>query len=162
VNLFGVVSRWAWLIFIVVALLNFLFAARSDPADAQVDTGLCRRYLARLWGFACLPWLVLGFGQVTGNIPNVWAIFRPQDGNPYVWAFFLSILLVYLVMAWWVMFRDGARIAAELQLMRFHTLGKSSALSAFWIKVIAVGSLPFFVFWLWVVVKMDAPLPLIR
>jgi hypothetical protein len=164
VNDFDFASRWAWLIFIAFSAINFVFMDRFGltEEDRQLDLPRRRRYLAWLWGLFCVPWLVLGFGQLTGNISNIWSIFRPQDGNPYVWAVFAAILLVYVVVVYWVLFRDGARIAEELRLLKFHAPGKSGAVSAFWIKVIALGMLPFFAFWIWMVVQMDVPMPLVR
>lgn len=44
--------------------------------------------------------------------------------------------------------------------MKFHAPGKSGAMSAFWIKVFALAGLPFFALWIWLVVKMNVPLPL--
>jgi hypothetical protein len=161
---FEFISRWAWLILIVFTAINFLFMDRFTlmDEDRQLDLKRRRRYLAWLWGMVCVPWLVLGFGQLTGRISSVWEIFRPQDGNPYVWAVLAAILLVYVIVVYWVLFRDGARIAEELRLIKFHMPGRTGAVSAFWIKVLALGMLPFFAFWIWLVVQMDVPLPLVR
>jgi hypothetical protein len=160
-DLFTFVSRYFWVIFIGVSVINYLMMDRFDNSeeDRQVDRTLRRRYLAWLWGLSCVPWLVAGYGQVVGAIPSVWALFRPQDRNPYVWAFYAAILDVYMVVVYWTLFRDGARIAAELRLVKFQAPGKSGALSAFWIKVIAVALLPFLALWLWIASLMNVPLP---
>jgi len=148
-NVFKFVSQYYWLIFIGVAVINYLMMDRS---------GLRGKYLGWLWGLSCVPWLVAGYGQIVGGVPNVWALFRPQDRNPYAWAFYGSILIVYVIGVYWVLFRDGARIAEELQLVKFNTPGKSGALSAFWIKMLAVTALPFFALWLWIAWKMNVPI----
>jgi hypothetical protein len=56
-----------------------------------------------------------------------------------------------------VFFFDGARLMSELQLMRYHVLGRSGAVSPFWIKVMTVASFPFFALWLWMVWHMNVP-----
>lgn len=159
---FDFIGRYFWLVAIAGAGLNYLLMDRLGNAaeDAQVDRGLRRRYLGWLWGLTAVPFVVLGIGQLTGRVPSVWAIFRPQDGNPYVWAFFAAIALVYGIVAYWVLFRDGARIAEQLRFVRYQVQGRSGAVSAFWIKVMAIVSLPFLAFWLWVATRMDVKLPM--
>ena len=157
-RLFQIISQYFWLICIGVTVINFILMDRQDESDSNIDRAQRRRYLAWLWGLGALPWLVVGYGQITGNIASVWALFRPQDGNPYVWAFYVTGFLLYLVMAWWVFFRDGARIAEEMRLMKYQAPGRSGVVSAFWIKVIALAGLPFFAFWLWVMSRMNVPM----
>jgi hypothetical protein len=159
-NAFQVISKYFWLICIVITGVNYLFSAYVGvPRDSKVDERARRNYLAWLWGLSAIPWLVAGIGQVSGGLPDVWHLFRPQDGNPHAWAFYLSILAVYAVIVYWVLFRDGARIAEELQLLRYQTPGGGGAIKAAWIKALVVGLLPFFAFWLWMVSAMDVPLP---
>ena len=153
---FDFLGRYFWLICILIAGINYVFAARREE-ESGFDVEARRRYLAWFWGLSTIPWIVLGVGQLTGNIRNVWSVFRPRDGNPYVWAFYASILLVYLVSAHWVLFRGGARIAADLRLLRFHGPGVQGAVSEFWIRIIAIAALPFFALWLWMMWKMDVP-----
>ena len=159
-DLFKLVGEYFWLICIGVTVINYQMMDRFDSGDegGHVDRALRRKYLGWLWGLSCFPWLVAGYGQIVGGVPNVWALFRPQDRNPYVWAFYGAILIVYAVIAYWVLFRDGARIAAELRVVKFSTPGRSGTLSAFWIKVFAVAALPFFAFWLWLASRMNVPI----
>ena len=156
-DLFKFVGQYFWLICIGVTVINYLMMDRFDSGDegGLIDRALRRKYLGWLWGLARL---VAGYGQIVGGVPNVWALFRPQDRNPYVWAFYGAILIVYAVIAYWVLFRDGARIAAELRVVKFSTPGRSGTLSAFWIKVFAVAALPFFAFWLWLASRMNVPI----
>jgi hypothetical protein len=160
-NSFGFISKYFVLLCIAAAGVNYLLAGRfgGRPANPSVDQEKRIRYLRVLWTVSVLPFLVLGFGQLVGGVPNVWAVFRPQDRNPYVWAFHGTILAIYLVNAWWVFFRDGARKVEELQLMSYHAPGKSGAVSAFWVKVISLAAFPFFAFWLWSASLMDVPAP---
>jgi hypothetical protein len=136
-DLFDFISRYFWLICIGTALINYLWLAHFSQPEPGVDPVQRRKYMAWFWGLSTVPWWFAGYAQLTGEVPKVWAFFRPQDRNPYVWAFYASILAVYVVTAYWVLFRDGARIAEELRLVKFRAPGNSGALSAFWIKVLA-------------------------
>lgn len=87
-DLFFLFSKYFWLLCIGTTFINFLWMDRRvDEADQGVDRALRRQYLAWMWGLQCLPWLVIGIGQLAGGVPSVWAVFRPQDGNPWIWAF---------------------------------------------------------------------------
>src|SRR5262245_46453850 len=108
-DLFDFLGEYFWVVCLVVISINSMLAERSSPER--------RKYLGWFWGLSMVPWFVMGIGQTIGGVPKIWAYFRPQDGNPYVWAFYVSILLVYLVVIYWVLFRDGARIASEHRLM---------------------------------------------
>ena len=114
-QLFDFLSQYFWLVCIVVALFNFMVS----------DRVLRRKYLGRFWGLSVLPWLVVGYAQITGAVPSIWAYFRPQDRNPYVWTFYGAILFVYGVIAYWILFMDGARIAEDLRLLKSNARGKA-------------------------------------
>jgi len=160
-SLFHLLMKHFWLLCVAVAGANYLLSLRrgSTEADPEVDPQLRRKVFGWFWGLSILPWLVMGFGQLVGGVPSVLAFFRPQDRDPYVWGFYASILLVYLIAVYWVLFRDGARIAAQVRLLTFHGPGFSGALSESWIKVLAVAMLPFLVLWLWLVSQIDVRLP---
>jgi hypothetical protein len=93
---------------------------------------------------AALPWVVMGIGMVLGGVPNVWYYFRPQDQNPYVWAWFGTVFLVAIAFAWWIFFRDGAAKIISYQILTtfsprsnwMHTVGRIkffAALGPIWI-----------------------------
>jgi hypothetical protein len=63
-----------------------------------------------IWGN--LPWIVMGIGCVFGGIPSVFAYFRPRGGNPYVIAFYASVVLFWLLSTNWIVFRGGAEMLA--------------------------------------------------
>lgn len=156
-NLFGFVGQYFWLICIAMSVIIFFLLSRDQEGDSTATRELRRKHLVWLWAVSILPWLVLGYGQVVGGIRNVWAVFRPHDLNPYVTAFYAAVLVVYLSFIFWVFFRDGARVAAELKIFRFKVLGRWQALDAAWIRFLAAVALPFFAFWLWVMTRLDTP-----
>jgi hypothetical protein len=58
---------------------------------------------------------VMGWGILTGGVPNVWYFLQPQSGNPYVLAWFASVFAVALWFTFWVFFLEGAEKVVVLQ-----------------------------------------------
>ena len=121
-------------------------------------------------GFAvaeALPWVVMGWAIVVGEVPNIWYFFRPQDRNPYVLAWFATLFILAIGFAFWVFFLEGAEKVVVFQPIEFKwyrtgfrgttqvtvelTVGRVklfAAVGPFWIAA-----------WTWLVSFMDAPSP---
>jgi hypothetical protein len=156
-NPFVLFAEYFWLVCIALSVIIFFLLSRDEEGDSTETRELRRKHLIWMWAVSILPWLALGYGQVTGGIRHAWALHRPQDMNPYVTGFYAAVLLVYLVFIFWVFFMDGARIAAQIRLFRFKVHGRWQALGEGWIKFFAAAALPFFAFWLWFMARLDAP-----
>jgi hypothetical protein len=154
---FDLFAEYFWLICIAMSVIIFFLLSRDEPGDSTETRELRRKHLVWLWAVSILPWLALGYGQVSGGIRNAWAILRPQALNPHVTGFYAAVLVVYLTFFFWVFFRDGARIAAQIRLFRFKVNGRWQALGEVWIKAFAGVALPFFAFWLWFMARQDMP-----
>lgn len=161
-TLFDILGRYFWLIALVFGALSYLAAARSvesfDDGDPRATS---EAKSLRLW-FAMVsttPWLVMGVGILFGGVPNVWSYFRPQDGNPYVLAWFVTIFLIALVHLYWVFFRGGAEKTVALQPFSMRSTLGDITLTPGRVKLFAAIG-PFWVL-LWVVmaVFMDAHIP---
>lgn len=159
--MFDFLGKYFWVIAIALTLVNYRWKTARLPPQSNGDnagTALYRRALAVMIS----PWLVMGVGIVFGGVPGVWSYFRPQDMNPYVWAWYLCIFMLACGFAYWVFFRGGARQALELQLIQVVFFGRPLQMNEQWIKIYA-GICPVFViFWIWVVWHMDAPVPGMR
>jgi hypothetical protein len=110
------IARWVWLLFIAVTFANALilkFRAQSyirqQPELAAGYQQLFRGVL--FWGN--LPWVVMGIGIVFGGVPNILSYFRPRDGNPFVLAWFGTVITIYLLGFYWLFARHGAEFLAE-------------------------------------------------
>jgi hypothetical protein len=108
------ISRYAWILFILVTIANgLIWWKRSKPfvlARPELQAGY--RRLVRgwiLWG--SIPWVVMGIGCTVGGIPNCFQFFRPRDGNYFVLAWWSSILLLIILGTFW-MFTGGAEAIA--------------------------------------------------
>jgi len=160
--MFTFIGRYFWLLCIVLAVYNF---ARPQPGDERSTSGfgpgveelaiLRRRIL-----FANLvPWLVMGIGILLGGVPNIWHYFRPQDLNPYVWAWYLSGFALACVFAFWVIFRGGAENAIKVRLVQFNLFGKDVQPTQRWIKLYAAFSPLFIVLWIIFAWHLNAQVP---
>jgi hypothetical protein len=160
---FDLIGHWFWLLCLGFGWINFRRAdaqarerfAGDPPRAAQAER------LMRLFAlFNALPWLVMGVGVLVGGVPGVWSYFRPQDGNPYVWAWFASALLMSIVFAVWVFAFDGAATMSDLGLgTLFGGRGGRTQMSPATIKLTAAFGPLFIVLWIWLASSMNVPLP---
>jgi len=112
-DVFNEITKYFWVLCILVMCVNALvFKVRSrkyiqeNPDLEDGYSTLIRGFL--IWGN--IPWLFMGIGVTFGNIPSIYHCFRPQDGNPFVQAFFGSILFIWLMGSYWLFFRNGAEM----------------------------------------------------
>jgi hypothetical protein len=108
--------RHAWLIFVAVTCINVLYLSlhsreyiRQRPELAAGYRRLIRGYLFWL----NLPWIVMGVGLELGGLPSVFSYFRPRDGNPFVLAFFVVVIALWILGFWWLFFANGAQFLVE-------------------------------------------------
>jgi hypothetical protein len=170
VNLFSIMGRYFWLLCLAVTAYNYLVGARSlsasEPADprASADAVTLRRWFAVA---SAVPWIVMGWGIVIGGVPNVWYFFRPQDRNPYVWAWFTSILILALYFAYWVFLRGGAQKVVLLKPFEIHwylsgfraTTRGTMALTEGRVKFYAAMGPIWIAAWIWLMSWMDVSPP---
>ncbi len=136
-DLFELFSRYFWLISLAFGLQILRSSPRlrdriaAEPSFADEHRALRRR--AFFW--LSIPWLVMGFGQLIGGVPYVWNYFRPQDRNPWVLLFFVSVFTLWIVAARWIYFGDGARKIAEHHLLTVYGPGGASPLTESRVKL---------------------------
>jgi hypothetical protein len=162
VDIFDIVGKNFWLICLGFSAYNFIVNTRRLDAAPAYDEGARREAKAFLRGFAmasAIPWLVMGVGQLFGGIPTVWHYFRPQDGNPYVWAFIGAIFLESLLFAYWVHFRSGASRIVNNRLFDLTGMRGNFQWSERRVKLMAAVGPVFVMLWVLLLVFMDAPLP---
>ena len=105
-----------------------------------------------------IPWVVMGWGHLAGNVPTLGHYFRPQDANPYVIAWLGSIFLLSILYALWVFLADGARKMQEFGSL--VSAGRSrKPMSRARIKLGAALWPVFVVVWTYLAAAMDALVP---
>jgi hypothetical protein len=117
--------RYFWLACLAVCFFNFLMderaAASVDPHGAG-NSDEAKKLRRRVWMVSSVPWVVMGIGSVIGGVPDVWHYLRPQGRNPYVIAWFASLLVVAVTAACWVLLRGGAEKIVAYKLIRSRGL----------------------------------------
>ena len=85
-SLFGLLSKYFWIMFIVVTFANAIMMKIRAKKKIERDPSLKSGYDTIFKGFilwGIIPWVVMGAGVLTG----------PQDGNPYVIIFLFPFSL---------------------------------------------------------------------
>lgn len=105
-----IVLHYFWIVFILTTTANALTWPKrgreviaEHPERAEGYARLSRGLL--FWGN--LPWIVMGLGCLTGDM-IVFDFFRPKEGNPFVVAFFVTIILEWILCLRWLFFLGGA------------------------------------------------------
>jgi hypothetical protein len=152
-------SRYFWLLALAVSAYNYFRARRLLLRSSKNEQAPAALSMFRLFAIAAsLPWLVMGAGQVLGFTPSIWHYFRPQDGNPFVLAWLAVIFLLTALYAWWVLFAGGAQTVYDLNLLA--VVGRRwQPQSIRAIKLSAALALLFIPVWVWLVVRMNVPIP---
>jgi hypothetical protein len=146
-----------WIFFIFVTSLNAaifrLRAKRHMQQHPELAAGyatLTRGFLA--WGN--LPWIVMAVGSTIGGVPRIWHYFRPQNGNPYVLAFFASTIVIWILGFYWVFLRGGAEMLVKHPGMFERDFSKPSQVKLLYALAVAGG-----VFGTVLMFLLDFPLP---
>ncbi|MEO5823839.1 MAG: hypothetical protein ABIT71_25315 [Vicinamibacteraceae bacterium] len=151
------VFAYFWAIGLAITAANYVKARRSlDAAMLSPDRKAAgQRYLRTFAIMSAIPLAVIGLGQQLGYTPTVFHYFRPQDGNPFVFAFLTLSFLQACVLAWWVVLADGAATIEELGL--WAAVGPVTPPT--WVIKLMAGAGPFFILlWIGLVSQMDAPI----
>ncbi len=115
-RIFRIVLRCQWVVFILATCVNGLVMrrrARNDiaehPERAEGYNRLIRWYI--FW--ANVPWGIMGIGITVGSVPTVVHYLAPREGNPWVTAFYGSVIAVWGLVCCWVFFLEGAEMLVE-------------------------------------------------
>ena len=127
--LFVLLTKWFWAVCIVVTFAHAAFFRARAVQRIRANPELRGGYRTLVTGYVTwgnLPWLVMGIGCVFGGVPSVFNYFRPRDGNPYVVSFFASVLLVWVLGTYWMIFRDGAGMLVKYPwLLNINQIGRA-------------------------------------
>ncbi|WP_017297953.1 hypothetical protein [Nodosilinea nodulosa] len=106
-------NRYFWLICLLVTWINaVIFKLRSRPYIRQ-NPALAPGYATLIRGFlvcSSLPWLMMGFGILVGDVPAIWYFLYPNTNDPYVLAWWVLYWLNIGTIAYWVILRGGAEM----------------------------------------------------
>ena len=108
---FNIISKWFWALCILVMFINGAIFKFRAQKHIKLNPDLEKGYAKIIKGFVMwgnIPWVVMGIGCTVGGVPSVWHYFNPKEGNPYVFAFFASVFLIWFLGSYWILFKGGA------------------------------------------------------
>ncbi len=117
-------SKYFWAAAILINLVNAALSwryARKDMAARPERAGEYRLLLHVFFFASNVPLVIMGLGMVVGGVPDVLHFMRPRDGNPWVIAFHVTILLLLLAWLAWL-FRGGPEWLLKRHVPRRHNL----------------------------------------
>ncbi len=146
--MFDFISRYFWLLALIITAINAaVFRTRANerinasPELAEGYALLLRGYLIAM----SIPCIVMGIGCTVGGL-QVWDYFNPRAGNPYVLAWYASIVVLWSLGTYWLFFRDGAEMLVKHPGLVTFRMGFSrteisnpTVIKAFWLLCLAGG-----------------------
>jgi hypothetical protein len=114
-GVYTIVNQYFWLLAIIVTCVNgAIWWRRAQPRIAErPELGAGYRRLISGWLISgSIPWVVMGIGIVFGGVDGVFGYFRPSN-SPYVIAWYLSIVIVWILTVAWLFFMRGAEQLVE-------------------------------------------------
>jgi hypothetical protein len=109
-------TRYFWVLAIGMTILNAQILRKRSIKFIQQKPELEEDYDKVYKGyiiFLNLPWVVMGIGIIFGNIRSAFEYFNIRGGNPYILAFYASIVVIWILIFVWINFRGGAEFLVE-------------------------------------------------
>ena len=131
-----------WVMFILVSFLNAIIFKYRAIRESEKDPSLEKGFNTIIKGFlffSNIPWIIMGLGIETGSVAAIALFLRPQDGNPYVVGFLISISLLWLLSAYWLFLRGGAEMLARHSAIFNGNLSSPVKWKKFWISALIGG-----------------------
>ena len=105
--------RYFWIAFIVVTFVNgrAWWNRAQNRIQSQPDLEPGYRSLYRGYIFwANLPWLAMGLGILSGEVPSMFDFLRPSGGNTFVLAWWGLMAAILFLGTYWMFFGGGAEM----------------------------------------------------
>jgi hypothetical protein len=158
--LFIVLTKWFWAVCVAGSFIQAAIFQTRARQHIRANPDLRQGYRTLITGFVTwgnLPWVVMGIGCVFGDVPSVFSYFRPRDGNPFVLSFLASVVLVWVLGTYWIVFRDGAGMLVKYPGLLNMNLKSRRAVMIYWFLSLAGGLVAIVIMF-----SRDIPLPPFR
>ncbi len=100
---------WAPLILMtVIKAFQFKREVQKYLVDKPELEELQNTFFKNILLFGNIPWLIMMMGSLSGEFKSPFDVFEPNDGNPFVISYHLSILVIWIFLARWIYFKGGA------------------------------------------------------
>lgn len=100
-----------WLIFIWLSLLNAWSAKINSKYYVAQNPELrpgYKKIISEWLIFSNIPWLIMAIGNLSDSTLQFSDYMRLFTLNPFVLAFHISIILIWLLCVYWIFFKKGA------------------------------------------------------
>ena len=137
------VFKYFWVLAIACNVVNFFIFKARFKQYVQQRPELVDGYKKYFLGFlfwSSLPWIVMGVGIVIGGVPNVFSYFHPQDSNPFIRAWFGSLILMWLLGFYWLFARRGAEFLMSHPGLFNHSLDSVTKIKGFYCLTLVGGA----------------------
>jgi hypothetical protein len=81
----------------------------SFPELKEDFEKLFKRYLL----LVNIPLVIMLLGLITGNVPSIFYLLMPRDGNPFVIALDLTVVCLLVLGVIWIYFKGGAELLTK-------------------------------------------------
>jgi hypothetical protein len=150
------ILKYIW----VIGIIGGIIAAASMGFRMKKATSQERLKMiigASFW--LSITWIVMGIGSIIGNVPTIIHFLRPRDGNPYVLVWWASVLLLYIIGAYWIFVGKGALKLANSGVMQLNTPNGPKPISEKNVKLIFLLNLFGVIIFTLVMWLVNIPLP---
>jgi len=135
-----------WIAFILVTFANGAAMWRQSKPYREVDPSLSEGYRSLVRGFVVwgnIPWLIMGAGILFGGVPSIFHFFNPRSPNPFVTAWFGSIIVLWIACSHWLFLRGGAEQLARHPGFTRPPITNPSTIKLLWLVCMGGGILGF-------------------
>ncbi|MGH9380057.1 MAG: hypothetical protein ACRD2Z_05545 [Thermoanaerobaculia bacterium] len=134
------VFRHFWIAFVVVTFVNgqgwWNRVQSRIRAQPDLEPGYRRLYRGYLF-WTNLPWLVMGFGILSGQVPSMFDFLNPSGGNTFVVAWWGLLAALLCLGTYWIFFGGGAEMLERHPGVYMVPQWSASKLRLFWLGVVA-------------------------
>lgn len=149
-DVWSLVTRYGWLLFIAASVGNAFTIRRKteaniglNPVLAEGYERLFRRYLA----VTNIPWVAMGLICMTGRASTILSFFQPNEGNPYVLAWFALVMALWANEIYWIFFNGGAEALVSHPGAYRLSLSRPWQVKLLWVACISGGIAGMIIMW---------------
>ncbi|AEA44886.1 hypothetical protein [Fluviicola taffensis] len=156
-----ILFKYFWIAFIIITFVNaFIMRHRSKKYITEMPDlkdGYDKLFKGMIF-YGNIPWVIMGFGIISGLSNNMFDYFNPKSMNSIVLVFHFSIIVLWVLSIRWIYFKSGAEFIENhpgfIQVQGFGNRNNISAkqIKLFYPLMLAVGIAGMIMMWI-----MDKP-----
>jgi len=108
--------NYIWIAFIAATMINALVWWRRGRDHIARKPELGQGYKRLVLGFifwGSVPWAVMGLGLLVGGVSSCQDYLKPQGANPWVLAWYVTVICLWVLSLWWIFGGNGAQALVD-------------------------------------------------